>query len=349
MITPKRNALKIFALLLCVLPVVAAQGAVTEESMRRAADYSRERRGYALIVMQHDKVIFEEYQNGSSIGATHKIYSGTKSFWVMAALAAVHDGILSLDERVCDTIPAWRSDLLKRTITVRQLLNFTDGIDPAFQLHGESIQDRNGYALRVPVVARPGTAFLYGPSHGQVFCEVLRRKLAARNETPYMYLQRKVLDPLGLGVVEHKEDAMGNPLIATGFRLTARQWLKFGWLVLHHGNYARHEVVPASLLDECFHGTAANPAFGMGLWLNSEASNPAARDPDIEDMLEKKWQQQDWRNVCICRDAPPDMVVALGSSYQRLCVIPSLDLVIVRQGENAQFSDATFLRTLLGR
>lgn len=339
----------ICALLLCVLAVTSSRGAITEESLRRAADYSRERRGYAVVVMQHDKVIFEEYQNGSSISATHKIYSGTKSFWVVAALVAEHEGILNLDERVCETIPAWRSDLLKRTITVRQLLNFTDGIDPAFQLHGESIKDRNGYAIRVPVVAKPGTAFLYGPSHGQVFCEVLRRKLLARNETPYLYLQHKVLDPLGLGAVEHKEDAMGNPLVATGFRMTARQWLKFGWLILHRGNYGRREIVPSSLLDECFHGTVANPAFGMGLWLNSEAGNPAARDPDIEDMLEKKWQQQEWRNVCICRDAPADMVAAVGSSYQRLYVIPSLDLVIVRQGENAQFSDPVFLRTLLGR
>jgi len=348
-ITAKNNTFKFLALFFCFAPILSMYGAVTQESLRRAADYCRERRGYSLVVMQHDKVIFEEYQNGSSINNVHKIYSGTKSFWVVAALAAEHDGILNLDERVSDTIPAWRSDLLKRAITIRQLLNFTDGIDAAFQLHGEAIHDRNGYAIRVPVVAKPGSAFIYGPSHGQVFCELLRRKLLARNETPYAYLQRKVLDPLGLGPVEHKEDALGNPLIATGFKLTARQWLKFGWLILHHGTYGTHEVVPAPLLGECFHGTSANPAFGMGLWLNREAANPGARDPDIEDVLEKKWQEQDWRNVCICREAPPDMVVALGSGYQRLCIIPSLDLVVVRQGENTKFSDATFLRTLLGR
>jgi len=85
------------------------------------------------------------------------------------------------------------------------------------------------------------------------------------------------------------------------------------------------------------------------LWINSQAANSAARDPDIEDVLEKKWQQQDWRDVCICREAPPDMVAAVGSGYQRLFVIPSLDLIIVRQGDFGQFSDVTFLRTLLGR
>lgn len=347
--TARKGFVGLLAMLCCLAPVARARAEITQQSMRAAAEYSRAHRGLSLIVMRHDKIIFEEYQNGNTIETPHKIYSGTKSFWVVATLAAVHDGMLSLDERVSDTIPTWRSDLLKRNITVRQLLNFTDGIDAAFQLHGESIHDRNAYALRVPSVAKPGSAFIYGPSHGQVLCELLRRKLAARNETPYNYLRKKVLDPLGLGVVEHKEDSLGNPLVATGFKLTARQWLKFGWLLLHHGTYGRHEIIPPSLLAECFHGTTANPAFGLGLWLNVEASNPGAREPDIEDTLEKKWQQQDWHDVCICREAPSDMMVALGSSYQRLYVIPSLDTVIVRQGENAHFSDVTFLRMLLGR
>jgi len=42
------------------------------------------------------------------------------------------------------------------------------------------------------------------------------------------------------------------------------------------------------------------------------------------------------------------MVVALGSHYQRLYVIPSLKVVVVRQGSEAKFSDAHFLRLLLG-
>lgn len=347
--TLKIRAATLFAPVLFLASFVPLHAAVTPESLRAAADYSLTRRGFSLLVMQHNKIIFEEYQNGSAVGTRHKIYSGTKSFWVVAALAAVHDGILSLDERVSGTITEWRSDPRKRGITVRQVLNFTGGIDPAFRLHGESIRDRNGCAIRLPVVGRPGATFIYGPSNGQIFCELLRRKLATKNTTPFAYLQRKVLNPLGLGTVEHKEDALGNPLIATGFKLAARQWVRFGILLLHHGSYAGREIVPAHLLDECFHGTRANPAFGMGLWLNGEAANPAARQPDIEDMLEKKWRQQDWHNVCICRDAPPDMIVALGSGYQRLCVIPSLDLIIVRQGENAKFSDAVFLRTLLGR
>jgi hypothetical protein len=43
------------------------------------------------------------------------------------------------------------------------------------------------------------------------------------------------------------------------------------------------------------------------------------------------------------------MVVALGSHYQRMFVIPSLKAIIVRQGSEAKFSDAHFLRLVIGR
>ena len=43
------------------------------------------------------------------------------------------------------------------------------------------------------------------------------------------------------------------------------------------------------------------------------------------------------------------MVAAVGSGYNRLFVIPSLGLVIVRQGSDARFSDAEFLRRILSR
>ena len=69
---------------------------------------------------------------------------------------------------------------------------------------------------------------------------------------------------------------------------------------------------------------------------------------DIEDMLEKGWQKQDWHNACICRDAPADMLACVGSRAQRLIVIPSLNAVIVRQGTGGPFQDGRFLRLLLG-
>ena len=314
----------------------------------RAAKYSESKRGVSTLVMQNGRTIFEHYANGGSADAKWPIFSGTKSFWGIAALVAIRDGLIRLDDHVADTITEWRSPAeagRKAQITIRQLLNFTDGIEPAPHLHRQSIRDRNAVAIRLSILAEPGTVFTYGPSHLQIFSELLRRKLKDRGT--FSYLDRRVLGPLGLSGIDYKKDARGNPLLATGFDLSARQWARLGELVLGHGNYHGRQVVPEALLREAFSGSQANPSYGLTFWLNREAPN--GREIDIENMLARPWTRENWSATCICRDAPPDMVVSLGSGYQRLFIIPSMNALIVRQGSNAKFSDAKFLRMVLGR
>ena len=311
----------------------------------RAANYSENKRGFSMLVMQSGKTIFEHYANGGSADSRCKIFSGTKSFWGIVALCAVRDGLIKLDDRVADTITEWKNDPRKSQITIRQLLNQTDGIEPAPHLHSDSIRDRNAAAIQLPLVAAPGSVFAYGPSHLQIFAEVLRRKLNGRSTISY--LDENVLSPLGLTSLDYKKDGRGNPLPATGFELTAREWARFGELVLGHGNYHGKQIVPASLLGQAFAGSSANPSYGLTFWLNRQA--PSAREIDYEKELDLKWQRAHWTGICICRAAPSDMIVALGSNYERLFIIPSLNAIIVRQGWSEKFSDAYFLRLVLGR
>lgn len=319
-------------LLILLLGAACPAAGLSPQGLASAWAYSRANGGLALLVLQHGRLLMEREVPGGR--GLHRIYSGTKGFWCVAALAAQADGLLSLDEPASETLPEWRADPKKRAITLRQLLNFTAGLDPGFHLHSDDVADRDAFALSLPLVATPGRAFIYGPGQIQVFCEVLRRKLARQGETPYRYLERRVLRPVGLGPVPHKEDALGNPLMASGFQLTPRQWSRFGLFLLQNPP------------GQCLCGTVPNPAFGMGFWLNTAA--PAGREVNIEDALEPKWPGQNWAHVCICRDAPRDLFVSLGSMGQRLYVVPSLGLVAVRISTNSHFSDAEFLRRLFG-
>lgn len=335
-----------FLLAMSVVVLLARGSSAAELSrgnIRAAAQYSTGHRGLALLVVQGGQVIFSEAENGGRAGERHKIYSGTKGFWVLAALAAEEEGILKLDERVAETISEWRDQPAKARVTIRELLNFTSGLDAEFHLHSD-LPDRNAVALGVPIVAEAGRRFIYGPAALQVFGEIFRRKLTARGLTPVGYLTKKVLRPLGLGAQIYKLDHAGNPLLASGFQMTAEEWSRMGRLILRGGA----PVVSGSALAQCFRGTSANPAFGIGFW-NNRAAGSGAREFDIEEMLEKKWHEQDWRGACLCRDAPPDLVAAVGSGYQRLFVVPSLDLIVVRQGLDTRFSDGDFLRLLFGR
>ncbi len=154
-----------------------------------------------------------------------------------------------------------------------------------------------------------------------------------------------MLSPLGLGPQRYLADREGNPLLATGFMLTARQWARMGQLILNGGS----PVVSPHTLSLAFRGSSANCAFGMGFWNNAMASQTSAHELDVEAMLEPKWYQQNWHNACLCSQAPADLVASVGSGYQRLYVIPSEHLIVVRQGQFGRFSDGEFLRMVLGR
>jgi CubicO group peptidase (beta-lactamase class C family) len=341
--TTRTAALSIFAI--AFLTSASAIADIAPENCARAAKYFESTRGVSMVVIQNGHTVFERYANGGVSNGRWPIFSGTKNFWGIAALCAVRDGLIKLDDHVADTITEWKNDPRKSQITIRQLLSQTDGIEDAPHLHRQSIRDRNGMAIHLSMLAAPGARFIYGPSHLQIFSELLRRKLNGRSVISY--LGQNVTGPLGLTALEFKKDGLGNPLPASGFELSAREWARLGELVLGKGSYRGQQIVPAELMRQAFTGSSANPSYGLTFWLNREA--PRAHEIDIEKELDLRWERARWINICICKSAPSDMVVGLGSGYQRLFIIPSMNAIIVRQGQDTKFSDAHFLRLILGR
>ena len=314
--------------------------ALSDASVEKAAEYGATRKSCALLIKQNGRILHESYPNAGRRDEPYRIFSGTKAFWGLAAMAAVEEGRIHLDEKVADSLPEWRKDRRKSEITLQQLLHFTGGLERGLRLHEDGLENRNQLALKRPLVAAPGKSFIYGPSQLQVFHEVLKRKL---KQSPTHYLENQVLRPLGLGPQRYLPDTAGNPLLAAGFILTARQWAKMGDLLLKKGN----TILNSSSFETLLQGSKANPAYSFGLWNNRAAAKAEAKEIDIEKQLERDWDRQSWANVCLCKEAPPDMIACIGSSYQRLYVIPSRGIVIARQGPNADFSDGDFLRLIL--
>lgn len=330
--------MKTAALLLAMAASAAAAGTpISDDALQAAASYSASQRGTMLLVQQNGRIRLSAVANGASADAPARIYSGTKLFWIMAALAADREGLLRLDEPVSSILPEWAADPQRRKVSVRQLLDFTAGLEPNFALHGDGLADRNASALRTALNATPGNSFIYGPAALQVYHEALKRRLAsnAGGQTPTGYLEKRVLRPLGLGPQRYLPDRSGNPLLAAGFMLTGQQWLRLGQRILRDG------PPPAA------NGTRANPAFSLALWNNHLA--PSGREVDPEEMLERPWQRQSWSGACLSQCAPPDLLASIGSGGQRLYIVPSQNLLVVRLGSNSRFRDAEFLRCLFGR
>jgi CubicO group peptidase (beta-lactamase class C family) len=315
----------------------ASAQTITPANFADAAQYSRSHGGLALRVEQGGRLVDESYYPGFSASVAHRIYSGTKSFVAVGILVAMQEGLLTLDEKASDTLTEWRGDR-RSTITIRELLNQTSGLNP----DGEYIypyRDQMAAALNVRLMDAPGTRFHYGAVNYQALGELLTRKLRARNESAEDFLKDKVFDPLDIDIDHWTRDNAGHVLLHSGISLTAEQWAKFGVFINHGLEGKPIPQVSDAALAHLFVGTHANPAYGLGFWLNR-----APPEPRLQSI---KKLQLAIDGDQLYPDGPRDLVACIGSEKQRLYMIPSLDLVIVRFGLETAFSDGDFLSRLL--
>ncbi|HEX3102459.1 MAG TPA: serine hydrolase [Pyrinomonadaceae bacterium] len=335
--------MKTFAVIFCVFLsfgcrafAQTAKPLTENERFKLAAEYSSKNKGVSVLVMKGDKVVFDDYQNGHTASDPWILASGTKSFSGVMCAAAIEDKLISgFDEKVADTITEWKNDPRKSKITIRQLLSLSSGLD-AGQI---GVVPTYAEAITKPAMYDPGTHFEYGPVPFQVFGEVMTRKLKPKNETVMAYLHRRILDPIGLQVAFWRMEK-GQPLLPQGASLTAREWVKFGLFLKNGGKWDGKQIVAKKLIEELVIGSNANPAYGISFWLNHEGKNPlgmSTRGGGVGgEMIENG-----------ITEGGKDLFMAAGAGNQRLYIIPSLDMVIVRQGAFGQWSDREFLSKLL--
>lgn len=299
------------------LPEVSS---VSEASCRAAAEYSAGKNGYTFLVMENGEIVFERYDQGWTPETAYRLASGTKSFSGAMVAAAVKDDLLTLDEPVSETITEWQSDEKLTSITIRQLLSLTSGI------LGGSTGSIPSYREAVGAKAEfePGEKFSYGPMPYQIFGELMRRKLLAREDLdfadPLAYLEARLFQPIGMTYANWRRDGNGMPHLPSGAFLSAREWAKFGQLLMEKGLWSGGQLLDSDALSECLVGSRANPDYGVTFWLIESDGNPK---------LENAY-------------------MAAGAGKQRLYILPAVGLVVVRQGESRKFDDRVLLEKLLG-
>jgi len=328
--------------------ILSCSAQLTSDAIAAARAYSGKHSGVGMIVAEAGVIRYEDYYNGHKGKEPLHIYSGTKSFFGVLAVIAEEEGILKLDDLVAETLPEWRDDPRKKLIPIRELLNFTSGLETGFeQIYGRTTADKLLLGVGLKATRERGATFLYGPGNLQVFCEVLRRKLVKRGTTYERYLRHKLIDPLGISISEWRADSHGNVIPSAGMYMNARDWLSFGNMVVAGGTWKGRQLVETDSLRKCFTGTSINPAFGLCFWLNGHRDDPKAREVDVELLLDREPMPEDWSHSCLSKSAPKDLVCSLGSNFQRLYLVPSMQLTVVHQGKKGDnFRDAEFLAIL---
>lgn len=316
----------------------------TDEEARRcrlAVEYSKAKNGYAVLILDHDRVICEDYHGGTNAQTPHHLYSGTKSFSCALAVALADEGKLTLDDRVADTVSEWKSDPRKSQITVRQLLNFTSGLasdELALSLDGlvehPSVGDKYATALGEAAAHAPGEHYEYSSTHLLAFGGYVKR---LTGEDPLALLQQKVFSKIGYRSAGWIHDPAGNAALPYGAFTTTREWARLGSLVLHHGDWRGTRVLSAAGLSECATGSSTFPAYGLTFWLNAEVSDALLKAADSPMRAAENHR-------LFYGGGSDDLFCAGGSHNQRLCLVPSRGLLVLRQGgQDDSWSDHAFL------
>ena len=320
-------------------PAGARRAAAT--ALADADAYAEAQQSFAFLVMRDGRLLHERYWQGFSAASRFSTASMHKTVMALAYGPAIAAGHLRLDDPVGRHLPEWAADARGR-VTLRQLLGMTSGLaappgppgptNLATQLTlGPDIRTT---ALAFSAADPPGREFAYANVSSQL------AGMALDAATPGRYaewLSGTIWRPIGAGEASLWLDRPGGtPHLFCCLQATPRDWLRVGELIRKRGRAGGRQVVPADWIDAITSPSKLNPNFGMQIWrgtpyaaerryarsiaLTIKSSEPFARD---------------------------DVLFIDGAGGQRVYVIPSEKLTIVRVGKPSPDWDDSRLPNLV--
>ncbi len=312
---------------------------IAAEALAAAEAYGTQTRSVALLVYHRGALRYEKYWPGFDRDTITDPFSAHKTVLGLLLGAAIADGyIRSLDEPAANYLTEWANDD-RRTITLRHLLQMSSGLEtPRFGTWtGLSVtlgSRLERTVLALPLATSPGTDFQYSNSSSQLLGIVLERATGKRYA---QYLSQRLWSRLGNPTAHVWLDREGG--LARTFcclYTTARAWLRVGRLILEQGRVGAEQLIPAEWIREMTTPAPTNPNYGLQIWLGS----PPGPQRRYNDKTVTAFHSEPF--------AAPDMIYIDGFGGQRVYIVPSAELIIVRTGEALMdFDDARIPNAIL--
>ncbi|MBO4466977.1 MAG: serine hydrolase [Bacteroidales bacterium] len=301
----------------------AEMASAFENYLKAVADSAEDL--HSVMVLQHGKVVAEKQ---IAPDTAHIMNSVSKTFTSTAVGFAIHEGLLSLEDKIVDifpeSVPAEPQERLS-AITIRHLLtmNCGHGKDPTYAVRTEE-KDWVQAFMEWPIEFDPGTCYCYN-SLGTYILSAAVQKVTGQKVVDY--LDTRLWQPLGIEKPFWQESPAGINTGGWGLYLHTEDLARMGQCLLKGGKFRGKQVIPADWVAEM----SANqvPSAGAGLnemqvkAIQADESNPfrAYFDPEKSDWLQGYGYQM-WR----CRH---NAFRADGANGQYIIVIPDKDAVIV--------------------
>jgi len=301
--------------------------ALDSSALDQAEAYAARMNSCALLVAHQGRIVRERYWCGLDADSRPNSMSLAKTPLALLVGVALEEGTLrSLDDPLSRYLAEWSRDARGR-VTLRHLLEMSSGLGDAIAgLHlGDHLED----ALLSRAAERPpGQAFEYNSANTQLLALVLERATGR----PYAeLLSERLWRPLQAGEARVWLDTPGgHARTYCCLFATARDWLRVGLLMQSRGCWAGRQVVPEAWIEAMLTPSALEPSYGKHVWLGY--TRPPSREADWSEPF-----------------AATDTFMLVGAAEQRVYVVPSRELVIVRLGHEAPGWDDPALPNLLVR
>ena len=274
----------------------------------------------AVVVLHKGQLIGEQYapevdQNTPLLG-----WSMTKSLTSTLYGILYDNGLLDINDQT--NILEWQNDHRSK-ITWKHLLQMNSGLrwkedyadlsDAVTMLFNSDAIGQ--YAQSVPGESKPGSVWNYSSGTSNILSSQMKRFFASHKDYlkfPYDSLFGR----LGMYSMRIETDATGEFVGSSYAWATARDWAKIGQLYLQNGIWEGKQIISPewiSFIQEPAQGS--DQLYGGHFWINSGGR---------------------FSNV------PLDAYSMNGFHSQRIMIIPSMDLVIVRLGVTYKRGDFDF-------
>ncbi|WCT05830.1 serine hydrolase domain-containing protein [Rhodococcus qingshengii] len=246
--------------------------------------------------------------------------STTKGVASVAVGRAITMGLFSLDDPLRKFFP--QADDAHGALTIRQILTQTTGLRFSWPAEVAGIgTDQILQTLNAPIDFAPGTKFQYA----QNTLALLPKIIEITAQSDFLdFVQREVFGPVGINRDSWLwlRDRSGNTVVSGGLAMRADDLARLGRLMLQNGSWNGRKLIDPAYVRDAAQPSDANGGYGFLLWTNAGDTH---------------WPSFSGRSVHridhpILPGSPRDTYAFSGALGQLIVVVPSRDMVIVRQG-----------------
>ncbi len=265
----------------------------------------------SFMVLHNGKIVVEEYFNGHSPSSTWRWNSAGKTLVTAITGIAQQNGFIDINNKVSDYIGQnWTSTTPEQEalITVKSLLSMTSGLDDVPQLVIPS---------NLTYIADAGTRWAYG----NVFQRLMNIIETASGIEFENYFNTRLADKIGM------DGFWNNGIIYRIYHSNTRSMARFGLWASQNGHWDGEQIHEEDFFVESQTSSQnINPSYGYLWWLNGKSQHMLPATQTIFP-------------GALVPNAPADMVAAMGKDEQRIYIVPSQQLVIIRNGEATTSGD----------